>query len=33
MGDSGSMLIGVMLAAATTRASGRIPPGVDSPAH
>jgi UDP-GlcNAc:undecaprenyl-phosphate GlcNAc-1-phosphate transferase len=33
MGDSGSMLIGVLLAAATTSASGKIPVVVDSPRY
>ena len=33
MGDSGSMLIGLLLAAATTSASGKIPVVVDSPRY
>jgi len=33
MGDSGSMLIGVLLAAATTSASGKIPVVVESPRY
>jgi len=33
MGDSGSMLIGVLLAAATTSASGKIPVVADSPRY